>query len=291
MNFYVLDKPKPNTPEDRLGRSDAIREEGFNTGEALRCPRCNRFLTSLRWLPPYRIELETWGREYSDVVEIEDEMIVSERFVQLFRANGLKGLSEFEPVEVLNVKHRRGKPKQVMPRYFKTTVTLSPTMVDQKSSGFVWGDESAICSVCLWNNLKRFTRIVIKEDTWNGDDIFFPRGGYGPIVSETFKILCDQHAVRGVIFSPAKNYGYECCPWERQDWDIRLFDETLANLESGNTGGRFDHFLQAMREMRDRVAADPKIQWIDNLRQRFGEGIDKVADAASKAYYKLIRNP
>jgi hypothetical protein len=291
MNFYVLEQPRPDTPEDRLGGSDAIKEEGFNTGEALRCRQCNRFLTMLRWLPPYRIELETWGQEYGDVVRIADEMIVSERFVHLFQGSGLKGLSEFEPVEVFKVKRRRGKPKQPMPLYFTTTVTRSPTTVDQKASGYVWGDESSVCPVCLWDDLKRFKRIVIKEDTWNGDDIFFPRGGTRLLVSERFKTLCKQHALRGMVFSPAESYGYEYYPNEREDWAIRVFDETLAILESGNKDGRLEDFVRTMKELRGKVVKDPKFEWITRIPRIPGARTDDVADAASNAYYKLIRNP
>ena len=214
MNFYVLNKPQPDSPEDRQGRTDAVKEKGFNTGEAVRCPHCGRFLTSLRWLSPHRIELETWGREYGDIVDVGFEMIVSDRFVQMVRRNDLKGLAEFEPVEVLKVRHQRGKPQQVMPRYFSTTVTLSSTTVDQVASGYVWRNEAAICPVCLWDDLKRFDRIVLKEGTWSSDDIFFPRGGTRLMVSERFKDLCETHAIRGTMFKNAELESYDYYPWE-----------------------------------------------------------------------------
>src|SRR5262249_39579187 len=159
-------------------------------------------------------------------------------------------------------KHCRGKVKVHMPRYFKTTVPFSPTTVDQEASGYIWGDESAICPVCLLDDLKRFSRIVIKEDTWNGDDIFSPRGGIRIMVSERFKTKCEEHAIRGVIYSRADKYGHELCPSERADWDIRLFDETLAILRSENTGRRLDDLIQAMIDLREQVAATPKLEWI-----------------------------
>jgi hypothetical protein len=230
--------------------------------------------------------------EYADVAIAGDEIVVSERFVGFVKGALLKGLSEFEPVEVFNVRHRRTKPSQPMPRYFKSTVVLSPTTVDQNASEYVWSDEASVCPICLrGDELKRFRRIVIKEDTWNGDDVFFARGGTRLIVSERFKSLCGQDNIRGVVFSAAEDYGYEYCPWEREDWDLREFDETFAILRSQNAGGRFDGFLQAMREIRGKVASDPKFEWIETLRQRFGEEISDVADAAGDAYYKMIRNP
>jgi hypothetical protein len=216
MKFYVLATPKPDTPEDLLGGIRAIREEGFRTGEAVRCPRCNRPLSMLKWLPPFRIELESWGKEYGDFADLGEELIVSERFAQAFQRSGLHGLSVFEPVEVVKVIHHLERPKEPLPRYFTATVTLSPTTVDQHASGYVWADESKVCPICLWDNLKRFKRIVIKEETWNGDDIFFPRGGTRLMVSERFKSLCEQEDFQGVVFKAPDQESYDYFPWETQ---------------------------------------------------------------------------
>jgi hypothetical protein len=216
MKCYVLAKPKMDTPEDLLGGMRAIKEEDFSTGEALRCPKCNRFLTMLKWLPPYRVELERWGREFGDFADIGEDMIVSERFAQAFPNSGLKGLSAFEPVEVVRVIHHLGRPSQPLSRYFKAAVTYSPTAVDQRTSGYVWVDESKVCPVCLWGKLKRYARIVIKQETWNGDDIFYPRGGTGPMVSERFKAFFERHAFLNAVFKPADQESYDYSPWETQ---------------------------------------------------------------------------
>jgi hypothetical protein len=291
MKFFVLEEPRTDSPEALRGSTDAITEQSFNVGEATRCPRCNRPLTSLKWLPPYRIELETWGREYADVIPQGDDIIVSERFVQMFRNKGLRGLAEFDPVEVFKVKHRRGKIKQPILGYFKAAVSRSPTTIDQKASGYVWGNEFANCPVCLWGGkLKRFYRVVIKEDTWNGDDIFYARGGTRLMVSQRFKDAYEEQGLIGVIFLASETYGYEFCPNEREDWDVRVFDETLAVLQSENDAGALDHFVEAMKEIREQVVAEPKTEWIEILRKRFGR-IDEVGDAAREAYHKLIRSP
>jgi hypothetical protein len=177
MKFYIIDTPTIDTTEGLLGGMRALKAEGFSTGEAVRCPECNRFLTMLRWLPPYRVELERWGREYGDFASIGQDMIVSERLVLAFQDSGLHGLSSFEPLEVVKVIDHARRSTQPLPRYFTATVTLSPTTVDQHASGYIWVDKSKVCPACLSDRLKRFARIVIKEETWNGDDIFYPRGG------------------------------------------------------------------------------------------------------------------
>jgi hypothetical protein len=290
MKFYVLETPRADSIEDRLGRTDAIEEEDFKTGDAIHCSRCNRPLTSLRWLPPYRVELETWGRDYADLVRKANDVMVSERLMEFFRRGSLQGLKDFAPVEVFRVRFRRGKIKEQCPNYFTTMVPLGPAAVDQKASGYVWGDESSVCPVCLWDDLKRFYRIVINLNTWNGDDIFFPIGGTELMVSERFKILWEEKSFQGITLSPAATYGQEYCPNEKEDWALRHFDETLAILESRNLEGQCDDLVQAMRDTRGSLAKNPQFQWIENFR-RFGNRLNDVADASSEATYKLLRNP
>lgn len=177
MQFYVLRQPKPDSPEDRLGRSTAIKEEGSNFGDCVECPSCHSPLSMLKWLPPYRIELESWGKHYGDVADIGDDLIVSGRFVEVFTNSGLKGLTGFEPIEVIKVIHRRGRPKEPLPRYFKANVVRSATTIDQEASGFVWADKSKVCPVCLFDDLKRYRCLIVKEESLTGDDVFFPHGG------------------------------------------------------------------------------------------------------------------
>jgi hypothetical protein len=136
----------------------------------------------------------------------------------------------------------------------------------------------------------RYYAQIIDERTWSGDDIFWPRGGQRVIVSERFREMCVQHAIRGVVFISAELYGYECRPELREDWDIRLFDETLAIVRTQNTDGRFAEIIESMSVLRTRVLEDPKFKWISELRS-FGSLTHDVGSAASKAYYRLLRNP
>jgi len=218
MKFYVIDQPKAGSPEDRFGGTDAVMEEGTNTGEAVRCPACDRPLSMLKWLPPYRIELESWGKHYGDVAKIGDDLIVSERFMQVFSSCGLKGLVNVESVEIVRLVHRRRKPKEPLPKYFKATVVRSQTTIDQEASGYVWGDKSKVCPECLFDTLKRYRTLIVQAETWSGDDVFFPRGGHGPLVSERFKTAFSDQGLKGAIFISAdsKEAGYDSFPWEKE---------------------------------------------------------------------------
>ncbi len=214
MQFYQPRQPKPGSTDDRDGRTDAIKEEGFNTSDCIRCPSCNRPLSMLRWLPPYRVELESWGKHYGDVAEVGDDLIVSDRFRAAFNAAGLQGLMSFEPVSIMKIVHRRSKPKEPLPSYFTAAVARSNTTIDQDASGYVWEDKSKVCSECLFGKLKRYRALLVKEETWTGEDIFFPRGGNGPIVSERFKKVFHENHLFGAVFIPVEEAGYDNFPWE-----------------------------------------------------------------------------
>jgi hypothetical protein len=292
MRFFVLIKPEVGSSEDRHGGTDIIQADGTQTGDFPKCPTCGAPLGMREWLPPYRVDLETWGDEFGDVSAVSDVLVISERFLRIFREHGFHGLSDFKAVEVIHVRHHRRKPKAQPPRYFRASIHRSATTVDQVSSGYVWDDQSKVCPVCLrGGTLKRFVKVVIDGRTWDGDDIFWPRSGGQLLVTERLKAVCEEHEIRGAVFCQAETYGYDYYPWERDDWDIRLFDETLAILRSRNTTGQFEPFLQAMNALRKQVATGPKFDWMENLRRRFGEGVNDVADAASKAYRNLIRSP
>src|SRR5687767_2713767 len=81
-----------------------------NLGEAPLCPRCGRAHGMLTWRPPFRAELELHGEGFGDFATGPGyEALISERFADTFRAEGLTGLLGFHPVEVVRVRRRTRK--------------------------------------------------------------------------------------------------------------------------------------------------------------------------------------
>jgi hypothetical protein len=231
MTFYVLDKPESGTPQDRQEGTDVLKAENFKVGEAPRCPSCGGVTGLLPWLPPYRIEVETWGKHFGDIMQEGEDLIVSERFMHVFQENGLKGLFDFQPVEVVKVVHRRGKVKEKRPTYFKASVVNSQTTVDEEASGMQWAPkiQDAIqdkerewglgeleCPVCLHRKgeFVRQKRLVIRPETWTGEDIFHARGRVNFVVTGRFKEVCEANAIRNARFIPADAYEVDFYPSE-----------------------------------------------------------------------------
>ncbi|MFL5245941.1 MAG: hypothetical protein ACJ8FY_28050 [Gemmataceae bacterium] len=210
LKFYVLRDPITDSPEDRRGGMDVIEEESFKTGPAPLCPKCAQPVGLRSWLPPYRVEMETWGSEYGDLVRLGNNVVVSDRFVRTYQKADLKGLSPFEPVEVIRFIHRRGKPKEPPPTFFTATVPRSQTTVDQEKSEYQRKKGAIVCPVCLQGGIvDQYKRVCIVSVTWTGEDIFFPRGGLDIVVTETFKEAFEQHSLRGSIYIPAEECGWD----------------------------------------------------------------------------------
>ena len=95
--FFVLEEGGVGSRCD----VDVEKVEPVNRTDAPRCPHCGDIIGLLTWLPPYRVKLELHGEELGDFIKgTGNERLISERFVEAFRAEGLTGLEGFHPVEV-----------------------------------------------------------------------------------------------------------------------------------------------------------------------------------------------
>ena len=118
MQFYVVDeKPSGDETYERY-RTDFSFDDNDAKGDALKCSDCGRFISLLPSLPPYHVHLETWGEDFGDLAFWMHEFLVSRRFRDEYRSSGLRGISAFEPVEILSQKRfgkTRGKRLKTRP--------------------------------------------------------------------------------------------------------------------------------------------------------------------------------
>jgi hypothetical protein len=195
--IYLLDSPRT------IGKAttDFLSVEPDNVGEAPRCPACKRPIGMLRWMPPFRVELAVWGPEFGDIAfGTGGDLLVSERFVSLWRKEALVGLEGFESVDVVRVR-RRGKNKESPPRYFHVSVLRSQVAVDQDKSGVEWGD-APTCEACrIGGDLKGWDRIVL--ETPAAENVFIARGLPGEILADDkFRSFCERNDIESASFVP-----------------------------------------------------------------------------------------
>lgn len=220
MRFYVLKSPEAGSPEDQVAGTEANKIGDVRRGEAPRCPACGKYIDSLPWLPPYQIELETWGREYGDVAfATGNELLVSSRFKHAYVNSGLIGLTDFEPVEVIKVKRHR-KAAGDPPSYFKANVVRSQAVIDIVASGYEWSEPPELCPVCRLDKkgvtFLRCAGTVIEPGTWTGEDIFIPRASADFLATSRFKEFCEQNHIRNANFVPAETFGVDFYPSEEK---------------------------------------------------------------------------
>ncbi|MDX1968591.1 MAG: hypothetical protein SFV23_15545 [Planctomycetaceae bacterium] len=229
MDFFVLEKPESGTTQDRQEGTHSLKAEGFKVGVARRCASCGRLIGLLPWLPPYQVELTTFGSHYGDIIREGEDLIVSQRCMHIFQKNDIEGLGEFEAVEVVKVIHRGGSPVEKCPDYFKASVVDSRTTVDHEASGMQWaptiqdamkdqewGLGDLECEECLLRKgvFVRRKQLVIVPETWTGEDIFHARGGVHFVVTSRLKDVCESNNIRNAHFVPAKANEVDLYPSE-----------------------------------------------------------------------------
>ncbi len=179
-----------------------------NIGPALRCPQCGDTIGALCWQPPYRVELELYGKDFGDLVKSAGgDLLVTERFAEDFKAEGLTGLSGFHPVEVLRVRRRgRGPKPGPPPRYLLVTPAYGQPALDMERSRLRTSKPIA-CSWCRYTGIDAIDGLVLEEGTWRGEDVFRPRGLWGTvIVSERFMRFAERHAMSHFALVPIEKY-------------------------------------------------------------------------------------
>ncbi len=215
MQFYLLNGT-PTGPQEKA-RTNVLPAEDTSLGDAPLCEACGKYIGLRPWLPPYRVELDCCGRQYGDLafLNVGPDILVSQRFMELWDREGLVGLSGFDAVEIVKSRRHR-KLRGGPPPYFKAAVALSQAVVDNIASG-VQLDGAPTCPVCqLGSGIKRWKAIIIKPGTWSGEDIFRPRWAAGFFVTDRFKQFCEANDIRNAVFIPAEEYGHDFYPWEKE---------------------------------------------------------------------------
>ncbi|HEX5752910.1 MAG TPA: hypothetical protein VFZ09_42295 [Archangium sp.] len=181
---------------------------GGPIGEAPRCHLCGSFIGMRVWLPPRRGALMLYREGFGDFVDAGgDDYLVSARFVEAFRAEGLTGLSDFDPVEIVRVRTRRRSAPKLPPPYFHTVPIFGGAAVDEARSR-VRRHKPIDCDWCRETNVPSIHGFTLEQ--WRGEDVFFARGMPGnPIVSERFVRFVERHQLTNMKLLPTEEYTWD----------------------------------------------------------------------------------
>ena len=204
--FFVL-KADVWGPHDT--QSDGVDPVCY--GPAPRCPQCHDPIGMKEWLSPYRVALELYGQNLGDFVESPgNSLLVSERMAEAFRAEGLTGLLGFHSAEVVRVRRKRKGPKPgTLPPYFVVTPGFGRGAVDEGRSR-LRRNAPVTCLECRSTGVDSIHGFALEQGTWQGEDIFRPRGEPGSIfVSERFAEFVKRHGFTNMKLIPIEEYVWD----------------------------------------------------------------------------------
>jgi hypothetical protein len=203
QRFFVLDDDMHGPHDTKFDKVEPV-----NRGDTAYCDKCHRSIGLLTWLPPYRVELELYGKSLGDFVTGPgSSVLISERFAEAFRAEGLTGLLDFHPAEVVRVRRKRKGPQPGPPsHYFVVNLCRSRAAVDVTRSLLRYG-KRVTCEECRSAGLDTIHGFTLEPGTWQGEDAFRARGLPGTkIVSERFAQLVARHGLTNMKLIPAEQY-------------------------------------------------------------------------------------
>jgi hypothetical protein len=198
MRFFVLQNIAGSSHDVEL------RMVKPKVGAGLSCPACGRSLTEQEWLPPFQAELKLRGQALGDVVFAPGmDFLVSERFLEAWRAERLSGLFGLKEVEILKIRPKRAAPKDP-PRFFLALAGYGMTQLDERQSE-ITREGQVDCGQCMGGaEVKAISRLMIDVASWSGEDIFVPWGLRGYLMaSERVLALRDKYGLTNINLAQA----------------------------------------------------------------------------------------
>jgi hypothetical protein len=186
--------------EKEFADTEWMRSGGMSSlsEDAPVCPQCGGYVGGLIWIPPYKIELEMYTKQFGNVVlGSGNDLVVDDYFKSRFEETDLTGLEFSGEAEVVKLICRWGVKKKQLgepPKYYVARIKYGCAAIDHEKSGSVFHlKRHPTCDYCRVGLIMRYSKIVIDESTWDGTDIFLARGVGGMITtSQRFKDWWDS---------------------------------------------------------------------------------------------------
>jgi hypothetical protein len=197
--FFELARDELRKPND----TDFVPSPGFKTGDFPKCPKCGEGIGQRDWLPPFKIEITVHGEEGAgDFMECAGSTLISERMATAFRSERLTGLEGFHPVEV--VKMNACARRLGIPRYLLVRAAFGRAAVDEGRSR-IRRVKPIECEECRRSDVDAIYGFRIQPGTWDGLDVFRPRGLQSRVVvSERFAGFAQRHSFTNIKLVPTE---------------------------------------------------------------------------------------
>ncbi len=212
--FCVLTQPRAGTSESE---ADYFEDDHAQAAAAPCCPVCGAILGMLPSTPPHVGLIELHGTQYPDILPGPgDELVVSEKFRELWLRNSFRGIESFEPILLRRVIRRISRaPTYTPPCYFIATMQRVFGTLDLRESGFEW-KRPPTCSYCQKGSVLRHKRIAVRSDVQVCRDCWIPSESPVHMCSANLRDACIAATINNVIFVPSLEYCYDLEPWNNE---------------------------------------------------------------------------
>ena len=165
----------------------------------------------LRWLPPYRGTLTLYDQQPGDLAfGPGNGLVVSERLAHAFQQEQLQGIDRFYPIEISRVRGKGGRRSPApLPPYLYALPPWGSAAVDESCSR-IRRDAPISCDFCRGTGVEAIHGFDLEEGSWNGDDLFRPRGLSGTIVaSARFEQFVARHSFTNITLTPTRTFVHD----------------------------------------------------------------------------------
>ena len=208
MNFYVLElrgewSPRKTADSPTHSLWSTAWEVDRMSGDSEKCPLCGRHVSMLSWKEPRKMRLT--GKKYPDrlVDCLTEPLVVSDRFVKMYRDEGLSGISGFAPIQVTN--HGFG-----MPNYYLGHISFNRSIEVDLAQTVIEGQlKEWSCPLCNpWGMSKdKIHKLVLLTEKWDGQDIM-RLYCFGIIVSQRFYDCVHQYGLTNFVMTEVGQYKF-----------------------------------------------------------------------------------
>jgi len=200
--------PNPKSGEQykpKWAESEAVDRKN---GNCLQCPLCGAPITMKQWMPPRKIKLTK--PKYPDYVSYwaGDGIVVSERFKKAYEISGLKGITVFNPLEVVKVSYMK-ENSPISPQYYDAIPAVSFAKVDNRKSKIKGYKNEPKCSLCnpRGKTVSTIKGITLDWSGWEGEDIFrLHELGGTYFTTQCFVDFCQHNEFTNFSFVLSSNY-------------------------------------------------------------------------------------
>lgn len=205
MRFFALTQSNPESHWD----TEYMPVNGTRYGGPPLCPECGGPIASRVWLPPYSVEVKTYGKAFGDFAFLAaSKFLMSKHAAEAWTAAGLMGVREFHPVDI-----QSHSPRSIRaPEYFVPVIDTGVTRIDVHGTVIMPSatPPHGLCKECLSRSIDAIGKIVIDESSWDGSDIFVARGLPGQVlVTERFVEFVANAEITNASAAPAESFRWD----------------------------------------------------------------------------------